>query len=127
MNSADLKEFLNNFFRSAAFYIALGVVVAILLAIALIIIFSKRSKKDVKVNKQDVVIDTNDWLEALGGKGNILEKRATGSRLVLKLKDPQIINEEKLKELGVSNILKMSDKITLVFEDQAEAILSQLE
>lgn len=126
MNSPELKENLNNFFSSYAFYIALGVAIAIIIAIVLIIIFSKRNKKP-KVSKQDVIIDTNEWLDALGGRDNILEKSATGSRLVVKLKEPEKIDEEKLKELGVSNILKMSNKITLVFEDQAEAILSQLE
>ena len=126
MNSHDLKETLNNFLSSYAFYIALGVVILIAIAIVLIVVLSRR-KKQPKINKQDVVIDTNEWLIALGGKENILEKEAKGSRLVLKLNDPEKINEEKLKELGVSNIMKMSNKITLVFEDQAEAILSQLE
>ena len=126
MNNPELKENINNFFSSYAFYIALGVAILIIVAIVLIVIFSKR-KKQPKINKQDVVIDTNEWLEALGGRENILEKSAVGSRLVLKLNDVEKINEEKLKELGVSNILKMSNKITLVFEDQAEAILAQLE
>ena len=126
MDISGLKENLNQFFQSAAFYIALGVTLLIVLAIVLIIIFSKKKKK-VKIDKQNVVIDTNEWLEALGGKDNILEKSATGSRLVVKLSEPSKMNEEKLKELGVSNILKMSNKITLVFEDQAEKILSQLE
>ena len=126
MNSPELKENLNNFFSSYAFYIALGVAILIAIVIILIVVFSKRKKKT-EISKQDVVIDTNEWLEALGGRENILEKSATGSRLVLKLQEPEKINEEKLKELGVSNILKMSNKITLVFEDQAEAILSQLE
>ena len=126
MDISGLKENLNQFFQSAAFYIALGVALLIVLAIVLIIIFSKKKKK-VKIDKQNVVIDTNEWLEALGGKENILEKSATGSRLVVKLNEPSKMNEEKLKELGVSNILKMSNKITLVFEDQAEKILSQLE
>ena len=126
MNSHDLKENLNNFFSSYAFYIALGVVILIAIAIVLIFVLSRRKNKT-KINKQDVVIDTNEWLAALGGKDNIIEKEARGSRLVLKLNDPEKIDESKLKELGVSNIMKMSNKITLVFEDQAEAILSQLE
>ena len=125
MNSADFKDNLNNFFKSSAFYIALGVVVLIIIALVLILVFSK--KKPSKISKQDVKIDTNEWLDALGGRDNILEKRASGSRLTIVLKNPDLLNEDKLKELGVTNILKMSTKITLVFEDQAEAILSQLE
>ena len=126
MNNPEFKENLNNFFSSYAFYIALGVVILIAISIVLIVILSRRNKGS-KVNKQNVQIDTNEWLEALGGRDNIMEKSATGSRLVLKLNNPELIDENRLKELGVSNIMKMSNKITLVFEDQAEAILSQLE
>ena len=125
MNNPELKENINKFFSSYAFYIAIGVVALIIIAIILILLLSK--KKQPKINKQDVIINTNEWLIALGGKENILERSAVGSRLTLKLQDPSMIDEEKLKELGVSNILKMSNKIILVFEDQAEAILSQLE
>ena len=126
MNTPDLKNNISEFLKNYALYIAIGVVVLIALAIVLILVLSK-NKKSKKISKQDVVIDTNEWLLALGGRDNILEKNATGSRLVVKLNDPSKLNEEKLKELGVSNILKMTNKITLVFEDQAEKILSQLD
>ena len=126
MNTPDLKNNISEFLKNYALYIAIGVAVLIALAIVLILVLSK-NKKGKKVSKQDVIIDTNEWLLALGGKDNILEKNATGSRLVVKLNDASKLNEEKLKELGVSNILKMSNKITLVFEDQAEKILSQLD
>ena len=126
MNTPDLKNNISEFLKNYALYIAIGVAVLIAVAIVLIIVLSK-NKKGKKVSKQDVIIDTNEWLLALGGRDNILEKNATGSRLVVKLNDPSKLNEEKLKELGVSNILKMSNKITLVFEDQAEKILSQLD
>ena len=126
MNTSDLKDNLNNFFRSAAFYIALGMMVLIIIAIALILLLSKRKKKQ-PIEKQNAVIDSSIWLNALGGRENIIEKSATGSRLTLKVVDMNRIDEVKLKELGVSNIIKMSNKIILVLEDQAEAILSQLE
>ena len=126
MNTPDLKNNISEFLKNYALYIAIGVAVLIAVAIVLILVLSK-NKKSKKISKQDVIIDTNEWLLALGGKDNILEKNATGSRLVVKLNDPSKLNEEKLKELGVSNILKMSNKITLVFEDQAEKILSQLD
>ena len=123
MNTVDFKENINLFLRTTALYIAIGVAVLILIAILLIVLLSKKKKK---ISKQDAIIDANEWLNALGGKENIIEKSATGSRLVLKLDDVNKIDEAKLKELGVTNILKMSNKITLVFEDQAEAVLNQL-
>ena len=126
MPTNEFKENLNNFFKSYALYIAIGVAVLIAIAIVLIIVLSKR-KGGEKISKQDVVIDTSEWIIALGGRENIIEKNATGSRLVIKVNNEELINYDRLKELGVTNVLKMSNKITLVFEDQAEAVLRQLE
>ena len=97
MNTPDLKNNISEFLKNYALYIAIGVAVLIALAIVLILVLSK-NKKSKKISKQDVVIDTNEWLLALGGRDNILEKNATGSRLVVKLNDPSKLNEEKLKE-----------------------------
>lgn len=91
-----------------------GGVIAIAVVIFLIIFFVKR-KKPAKV-------DNSVWLLALGGKDNINSISAIGSRINLSLKDKDAIDREKLKELGVKSILVMSNKVTLVVEDQAEAI-----
>lgn len=50
----------------------------------------------------------------LGNKENIKTIEAKGSRLVVSLLDSSKMNEEELKNLGVTSILKMSNKITLV-------------
>ena len=63
-----------------------------------------------------------DWFLALGGKENIKEATAVGSRLNLNLANKDIIDRVKLKELGVSSVLVMSNKVTLVIEGQAEKI-----
>ena len=123
---SDFKDNLNAFLKSYGLYMAIGVAVIILLAILLIVLMSRRNKGP-KIQKQNIKIDSSIWQVALGGKDNILEINATGSRLSLKLNDPSQIDEGKLKELGVTNILKMSNKITLVVEDQAEAILKQIQ
>ena len=47
---------------------------------------------------------------------------AIGSRLSLKLENNELINKDKLKELGVSSVLVMSNKVTLVIEGQAEKV-----
>ena len=62
------------------------------------------------------------WLLALGNKENIKEVSAVGSRLTINLEDKEKIDRVKLKELGVSSILVMSNKITLVIEGKAEKI-----
>ena len=88
-----------------------GIIISV---IALILVLKKR-KKNPKV------VDT-DWFLALGGKENIKEATAVGSRLNLNLANKDIIDRVKLKELGVSSVLVMSNKVTLVIEGQAEKI-----
>ena len=94
-------------------------VVATLLVVAcaLLLIFHSR-----KGNKGKVKVSDSEWIDALGGQDNILEASAIGSRLSVKLNDKETINRDKLKELGVSSILVMSNKVTLVIEKQAEKV-----
>ena len=77
-------------------------------------------------HKKNKPLDSSIWLIALGDKENIKEVSATGSRLSLVLVDKERIDREKLKELGVTSILVMSNKVTLVIEDKAEDIASSI-
>lgn len=96
-------------------------VVVIVIGIFLLLYFLIFRKKQSKVKT-----DNNAWLTALGNKENIVEVRGIGSRLTLKLIDKEKIDRERLKELGVTSVLVMSDKVTLVVEGQAEKIASIL-
>lgn len=79
------------------------------------------------VNKSPKVkVDNNEWFVALGGKENVKEISAVGSRLSLNLLDKDAINREKLKTLGVSSVVTMSNKVTLVIEGKAEKIAETL-
>ena len=91
--------------------------VVVLAIIIFLIIFLRKRKKNPKV------VDT-EWFSALGGQDNILEANAVGSRLSLKLVDKEKIDRDQLKDLGVSSVLVMSNKVTLVIEGQAERICS---
>lgn len=107
------------------YVIALIIAGAIILlaAIILIIVFALKKKRKPKVNS-DV------WIEALGGKDNIVSVTAVGSRINLTLKDKQLINRDKLTEYGVKSVLVMSNKVTLVKEkavDTAQAINEALQ
>ena len=94
--------------------LSLSVAAIVICVIALVIIFTRKKKKA-------QVVDT-DWFMALGGKENIKEAMAVGSRLVLKLVNQEEIDRDRLKELGVSSVLVMSNKVTLVIEGQAEKV-----
>ena len=96
-------------------FIVAGLVVII--GIVLLVYFLVHRKKG-----QKVIIDNNVWFLALGNKENIKEISGVGSRLTIKLVDKDKIDREKLKELGVSSVLVMSNKVTLVVEGQAEKL-----
>lgn len=90
--------------------------------IFLIVFFTRRNAKP--------KVDNSKWIEALGGKDNILSVTAVGSRINLTLKDKEAIDRNKLTEYGVKSVLVMSNKVTLVKEkavDTANAINEALQ
>lgn len=108
----DPKNDFELFLRNYAWVLCIAVVVLIILTI--VIVFVVRGKKKVKTKKIISKASGNEWIEALGGKNNIIEVYSAGSRLSIKLNDVTKANREALGLLGVSSIVQMSDKITLV-------------
>lgn len=111
------KDDLNLFLKNNALWICL-VLVAIIIA-TIVIIFVVKNRK-----KNDKTFKGNEWIDALGGKENIVDVTAMGSRLNVTLKNQDLIQREVLTSLGVSNIMIMSSKVTLIIEDKAEKIAS---
>lgn len=97
---------------------ALLLVIIFLILLFTVIIPSKKKR---------VLFKGNEWINALGEKDNIKEVTAIGSRLSVVLLDKEKINRDRLKELGVSSILVMSNKVTLVIEGQAEVVASTIQ
>ena len=83
-------------------------VIAFIVAFVIAVVISKNKKKK-EGNELCEKIILN-----LGNKENIKTIEAKSSRLVVSLLDSSKMNEEELKNLGVTSILKMSNKITLV-------------
>ena len=71
-------------------------------------------------------MDNDEVLVALGGKDNIVEHYVIGSRLSLKLNNYDVVNIEKLNQLGFPTVIKMSNKITLVYEGDLEELSNRL-
>lgn len=69
----------------------------------------------------------SEVLTCLGGIENVMSCKAVGSRLSLVLKDYNLVDEPKLKQLGVSSIIKMSNKITLVIGKEALEIANLIQ
>lgn len=115
------KEDFNLFLKNYALWICVAIVVIIIATIVILFVV-----KNGKKQKPKLVVNNNEWLLALGGKENINEVSAVGSRLTVALKDSGTIDKEKLTTLGVTSTMKMSNKIVLVIEDKAEQIASSI-
>ncbi len=100
-------------------YTIIGIVLLVIAIVCIILFFALKKKRSLK--KEDISICKN-VIEFLGGKDNIISLENKSSRLVIVLKDANLMNEEELKNIGVSSILKMTSKITLVIGSIAEEI-----
>ncbi len=108
----DPKNDFEAFLRSYAWVLCVAVVAVILLTI--LIVFIIRNKKNAKPKKLVSTASADEWVDALGGIDNIVEVSSMGSRLSIKIKNRDLLNRESLTKLGVTNIVLMSDKVTLV-------------
>ena len=112
------------FFQSYGWIISIALVVAVILI--LVIVLLVRNRKPKKPKKIVSTASANEWVEALGGEDNILEVSSAGSRLSIKIKNPELVNRETLTNLGVTSIVLMSNKITLVTNLDNQQIEEQL-
>ena len=112
------------FLQNYAWILCIAVVVAIILTIA--IVFLIKNRKPTKQKKAISTASPNEWVDALGGQENILEVSSAGSRLSIQIKNPELVNRESLTKLGVTSIVMMSNKITLVTNLNNQLIEEQL-
>ena len=118
----QLKDDFNLFLKNYGIWIAVGLVVVIAIVIVLILVLGRKTKKAVPQ-----IAEKSKWVEALGGSENIVSSEAYGSRLAISLVDKSLMNKEALKELGATNFIEMSNKITLLLEDKAELVKAELD
>jgi len=72
-------------------------------------------------------MDVGPWLKALGGRDNVLEAGAAGSRVWLKLRDAAGLNEAGLAKLGVRMIAKPAPGSAHLLVDDAEELAAALQ
>lgn len=92
--------------------ILLGVVVLLGLIWLISFLISKNPKKR-KGKVGDIDIFTY-----LGGKDNVLSFTVHGSRLIVKLKNKNLLQREELKALGVKGFVEKEDDITIVLSNE---------
>lgn len=95
------------------------------LIIALLIFIDKRFLS--KPKKKEISEETASlYLEALGGASNVKEKSLEGSRIILRLNDYGAVNRDKLREVGVTGFIQMSDRLTLVIKGNAMEVYEKI-
>ena len=106
-------------------FIVIGAVVALGLIVLVIFLINKSRTKNKKLSqaKQDEKL-----IEGLGGENNIESiVSVVGSRLSIKLSDPELLKRDLLKEAGITSVIVMSNKVTLVIENRAKELSISLE
>lgn len=110
-----VNQEINDFLSNNALWIALGFVGLIAITIGSIVLINYlRKNKTKKYNKANA---TNNFYEYIGGIDNVVSTKLVGSRFTIVLKNYDLVDKDKLKTLGVSSIISLKDKITLVLND----------
>lgn len=108
----------------------LGVcIIPIAILIILAIIFRLRSIKKKNANKE-VVPDEEQkdiFLEAYGGKDNIESSLLERGKVKVVVKDIDLINGDKLQELGAVGVLLVGNEVRCSFGDKAEYVYKLLQ
>ena len=123
------KNSFNEWLGTWGLYIAFALAGVVFLTVLGLFLYTYiKGKKEGPIIKapQQKVIKNEASLAALGGAENILDHSLNGSRVILVLSNYDVVNVEALKELGVSSVVKMTNKITLVVKGDASSFYKSL-
>ena len=104
--------------------VALTAAIIIFAFVAFAIALVKRAKKAKKVVPS--VEERNSEIVEAFGSGNIKEVEMEMSRITVRVANVEVVNTERIKELGASGILLGGDKIKCSFKENVEEIYNQL-
>jgi PTS system N-acetylglucosamine-specific IIC component len=76
--------------------------------------------------KRNSDADAGPWLDALGGRDNVIEAGSATSRLWLRLADASRLDEAALAKLGVRMVVRTESAVQLLLKD-AEAVAAALQ
>jgi len=100
------------------------IIIALIIVFAVWFIFAKvlKNKKPKEVTIKDIPVDIEALINALGGKENIKESVANGSKITFFVEKDEIIKVNTLKVLGASGIIQSTGKITVIMGKFSEEI-----
>ena len=79
------------------------------------------------MTKHNGIYDPTVILEALGGQQNIVSLDNCVTRLRLEVKDPQKIDEDKLKQSGALAVMKAEKSVQVVYGAQVQSVKDGVE
>jgi len=87
------------------------------------------TRRDVEARKNKNADDTRSSLilDGLGGKANIADIDCCATRLRVTVKNPEKVNEGKLKQSGASGVIKKGDGVQIIYGPQVSVVRSRLE
>ena len=97
-----------------------GILLTFGITFVVVVFYRKNSKK--KDNDEFALL-----IKSLGGRENILTISCSRSRITLKLNNPELIDRNSLKECGVTSVISMSEKISLVFSHDASNTANRMQ
>ena len=106
--------------------IVLTSLILILALVAVIIAIVKNTKK-AKFRSQNIASDeANLELVQAFGEANIKDVTMEMSRITVSVKNVEVVNADRIKELGASGVLLVGDKVKCSFKDDVEKIYNEL-
>ena len=106
--------------------IVLTSAILVLALIAVIIAIVKNTKK---ANQRKKIIESEgknlELIEAFG-ESNIKDVEMEMSRITITVKNVEIVNADRIKELGASGVLLVGDKVKCSFKENVEEIYNEL-
>lgn len=97
------------------YYLLIGVGILLILFLFIFLVSyikKRRSNKTIRHYYKDII-------DAVGGKENILEVSANGSRLSFVLKNPNLLKKDSLEAIHIQGIVRSSKKTILVIGEFA--------
>ncbi len=73
-------------------------------------------------NKKDFKYRINKLIDSLGGKQNIIEYELAETRLMVTLRDVNLVNKNSIQKLGAKGIVEIENQLKIIFGDNANQL-----
>ena len=117
----------------ALLLLAICIIPIAILCVFAIVKTIRIKKKEAKAREESAgeeVIDIDQrkiFYDAYGGEENVLEVSLEMSRITVKVADLEKVDAERLKELGATGVLIVSDMVKASYSDRAKYVYKLME